>query len=293
MTRKSEAQNLTLRSSTCVALLFSASLQLEVPLDPFVHASSAGISCILSRTMSDQPAPPQTRFSVDDQTLVYLRVLGARYPNIDATLAAIASLRAALTLPKGTVHVISDVHGEFKKLTHVINNASGSLRPLVEQTFGKRLTAGEKLDLLNMIYYPRETYPLLAERLPDAAARRNFLRRQTRLEIELLRRISRPYSLEAIERVFPPAPQDAFPRTALRRAARTLRRLHRRHARRVRRSRPGAYPSCVRWRASSATSFSPNSSSPAISATAARASTRSSTTSCASPTSPSSGATTT
>ncbi len=151
--------------------------------------------------MSDQSPP--LRFSVDDQTLVYLRVLGARYPNIDATLAAIASLRATLTLPKGTVHVISDVHGEFVKLTHVINNASGSLRPLVEQTFGKRLTAGEKLDLLNMIYYPRETYPLLAERLPDAPARRNFLRRQTRLEIELLRRISRPYSLETIERIFP------------------------------------------------------------------------------------------
>ena len=151
--------------------------------------------------MSDQTPP--LRFSVDDQTLVYLRVLGARYPNIDATLAAIAGLRAALTLPKGTVHVISDVHGEFAKLTHVINNASGSLRPLVEQTFGKRLTAGEKLDLLNMIYYPRETYPLLAERLPDTTARRQFLRRQTRLEIELLRHISRPYSLETIERIFP------------------------------------------------------------------------------------------
>ncbi len=147
--------------------------------------------------------PPPTRFTVDDQTLVYLRALGAQYPNADAALAAIASLRAALTLPKGTIHVVSDVHGEFKKLIHVINNASGSLRPLVEQTFGKRLTAGEKLDLLNMIYYPRETYPILAERLPDAAARRGFLRRQTRLEIELLRRISRPYSLEAIERVFP------------------------------------------------------------------------------------------
>jgi fructose-1,6-bisphosphatase-3 len=118
-------------------------------------------------------------------------------------LAAIANLHAALTLPKGAVHVVSDVHGEFKKLIHVINNASGSLRPLVEQTFGKRLTAGEKLDLLNMIYYPRETYPILAERLPDAAARRHFLRRQVRLEIELLRHISRPYSLEAVERVFP------------------------------------------------------------------------------------------
>ena len=145
------------------------------------------------------------RLAVDDQTLVYLRALGAQYPNIDATLAAIANLRAALTLPKGTIHVVSDVHGEVKKLVHVINNASGSLRPLVEQTFGNRLSGGEKLDLLNMIYYPRETYPLLAQRWPDVDGRRHFLRRQTRLELELLRRIARPFSLETIERVFAPS----------------------------------------------------------------------------------------
>ena len=140
----------------------------------------------------------------DEQTLVYLRALSAQYPNSDATLAAIANLHAALTLPKGTVHVISDIHGEFKKLTHVLNNASGSLRPLVEQTFGKRLTAGEKLDLLNMIYYPRETFAHVVERLPDEQARRQFLRRQARLEIELLRRLSRNFSLDSIEGVFPP-----------------------------------------------------------------------------------------
>src|SRR5437879_4331573 len=68
----------------------------------------------------------------DETTLVYLRALSAQFPNIDATLAAIAKRRAVLTLPKGTVHVVSDVHGEFKKLIHVINNASGSLRPMVE-----------------------------------------------------------------------------------------------------------------------------------------------------------------
>ena len=100
--------------------------------------------------------------------------------------------------------MISDIHGEFKKLIHVIKNASGCLRPMVEHTFGKRLTAGEKLDLLNIIYYPRETYAHIKERLPDATARRHFLRRQTRLEIELLRQISRHHRMEAIERAFPP-----------------------------------------------------------------------------------------
>jgi fructose-1,6-bisphosphatase-3 len=92
--------------------------------------------------------PSSDHLFLNEQTLAYLRALSVQYPNTDATLAAIANLRAALTLPKGTIHVISDIHGEFKKLIHVMKNASGCLRPLVEHTFGKRLTAGEKLDLL-------------------------------------------------------------------------------------------------------------------------------------------------
>jgi len=47
--------------------------------------------------------------------LVLLRPLAARYPNIDAAMAEIARLAAVLTLPKGTIHVISDIHGEDKK----------------------------------------------------------------------------------------------------------------------------------------------------------------------------------
>ncbi len=43
-----------------------------------------------------------------------------------------------MSLPKGAIHVISDIHGEDKKLRHVINNASGTLRPLVEQMFQHR-----------------------------------------------------------------------------------------------------------------------------------------------------------
>ena len=72
----------------------------------------------------------------DERTLCYLSELSKIYPSTDAALSKISSLQAAMTLPKGTVHVISDIHGEFKKLKHIINNASGSLRPLVERLFG-------------------------------------------------------------------------------------------------------------------------------------------------------------
>ena len=144
----------------------------------------------------------------DEQTLIYLRALRDRYPTAESALAAIAGLRAALTLPKGTIHVISDVHGEYAKLKHVINNASGSLRPLVERTFGDRLTAAERLELLNLIYYPRETF--MQRTFADDAERREFVRRACAREFELLRVLSRRYEMAAMEQVFPASFRAAF-----------------------------------------------------------------------------------
>ena len=90
--------------------------------------------------------PRPARFS--EQELAVLRLLSRQFPNTDAALAVIARLSAQLTLPKGTIHVISDVHGEHAKLRHVINNASGTLRPLVERLFAGRMTPEEMRQFL-------------------------------------------------------------------------------------------------------------------------------------------------
>ena len=144
----------------------------------------------------------------DEQTLIYLRALRDRFPTAEAALAAIAGLRAALTLPKGTTHVISDVHGEYVKLAHVLRNASGSLRPLVEQTFGTRLTDAEKRELLNMIYYPRETF--MEQCFPGEVERGEFIRRICTWQFELLRVLSRRYDMATIEQVFPASFRAVF-----------------------------------------------------------------------------------
>lgn len=149
-------------------------------------------------------------FDYDEKTITYLRFLSKLYPNIDAAMGEIAYLQAILKLPKGTVHVVSDVHGEFKKLKHVINNASGSLRPLVEQIFGTRLNEEEKLQLLNLIYYPRETFAHIASNFPGEETRSNFLRRTIRLEFELLGQLVKRYSLKKAEKVFPSQYQLLF-----------------------------------------------------------------------------------
>lgn len=138
-----------------------------------------------------------------ERELTYLRVLSKLYPTADAALAQIAHMKAVLTLPKGTIHILSDVHGEFKKLKHIINNASGNLRPMVERVLADRLDPGAKLRLLNLIYYPREAYDYIQAEMPDLAAQKTFLRQTIRLEFELLQHLAQSYSLKRLEQVFP------------------------------------------------------------------------------------------
>src|SRR3954464_12805587 len=85
-------------------------------------------------------------------SLAHLRALSYRLPDVPSALAETAHLAAILTLPRGTIHVVSDVHGEFQKLEHVLRNGSGSLRPLVDLTFGDRLSDAERTTLLNLVY---------------------------------------------------------------------------------------------------------------------------------------------
>ena len=106
---------------------------------------------------------------MSEMDLAALRPLARRFPTPDAALAEIARLSAELTLPKGAVHVVSDVHGEDVKLRHVINNASGTLRPLVERLFGARMTKAELQEFLALIFYPREMLERLEPELRDPA----------------------------------------------------------------------------------------------------------------------------
>jgi fructose-1,6-bisphosphatase-3 len=100
-----------------------------------------------------------------ERELVRLHPLSREGPNLHAAVAEIARLSAELTLPQDTIHVISDVHGEDQKLRHVINNASGTLRPLVERLFQEHLTPKHFQELLTLIFYPAEVVARLERTL--------------------------------------------------------------------------------------------------------------------------------
>jgi fructose-1,6-bisphosphatase-3 len=135
--------------------------------------------------------------------LAALRPLAARFPSVEAATAEIARLAAVLTLPKGTVHVISDIHGEDQKLRHVINNASGTLRPLVEKVFAKRLAPEEFQEFLTLLFYPGEMITRLEQQPRTPAQLRAFSLTTLRRIFELVRILAARYSLKRAMELVP------------------------------------------------------------------------------------------
>jgi fructose-1,6-bisphosphatase-3 len=138
----------------------------------------------------------------------HLHALAKRYPNVPAALAELANLNAILTLPKPTVHVVSDVHGEYIKLRQVINNASGSLRPLVDRLFEGSLEPAERNDLLAFFYYPRETW-LAQTRGKSDDERREKLLWFVPLAVTVIQDLARHYTLRHVDKIIPD-PFDAM-----------------------------------------------------------------------------------
>jgi fructose-1,6-bisphosphatase-3 len=133
----------------------------------------------------------------------YLRALSYRIPDLESALVEIAHLSSVLTLPRGTIQIVSDVHGEFRKLDHILRNGSGSLRPLVEKTFEGRLDDSALKTLLSFIYYPRETW----QRIRPSA---DLVRDTILAECELLRLLAGRHDLRHVRRVFPPHLEEVF-----------------------------------------------------------------------------------
>lgn len=146
----------------------------------------------------------------EPREIALLRPLADRYRSADAAIAEIAFLNGVLTLPKGTVHVVSDVHGEDAKLRHIINNASGSLRPMLERVFADRLDPGELQTLLNTIYYPQQTFAHLGLSAGPSPEREAFVRTTLRRQFELLRELARRHTLELVEDMVPAAYHKVF-----------------------------------------------------------------------------------
>jgi fructose-1,6-bisphosphatase-3 len=99
--------------------------------------------------------------------LDYLSLFAQQFPSIQAASTEIISLTAQLRLPKGTEHFVSDVHGEYEALRHLLKNGSGSIRRLIDELFQDSLPASDRQHLATLIYYPRQKLPLMLRSVDD------------------------------------------------------------------------------------------------------------------------------
>ncbi len=91
----------------------------------------------------------------------YLRLLSEKFPNAQAVVTELINLRAILSLPKGTEHFVSDLHGESSAFIHMIKNASGVVRKKVDEVYGESISEEEKRAICALIYYPDERLELI------------------------------------------------------------------------------------------------------------------------------------
>ncbi|MDO4815247.1 MAG: fructose-1,6-bisphosphatase [Bacillota bacterium] len=97
-------------------------------------------------------------------TREYLELLSEKYPCEADACMEIINLKSILALPKGTEHFISDLHGEYAAVRHILNNCSGVILEKVRSLFEKSIGEEKCRDLCTLIYYPREVLAAMHEK---------------------------------------------------------------------------------------------------------------------------------
>ena len=149
----------------------------------------------------------------------YLRLLSEKFPNSQAVIREIINLRAILSLPKGTEHFVSDLHGASSAFIHMIKNASGVVRKKVDEVYGYSISEEEKRALCALIYYPDERIELvkrfyageevdgqfeLNSQLSNVHSLEEWYRRRLHQEVEIARAVAIKYSRSKVQKLLPP-----------------------------------------------------------------------------------------
>ena len=126
----------------------------------------------------------------------YLHLLSEKFPNSQAVITELINLRAILSLPKGTEHFVSDLHGESSAFIHMIKNASGVVRKKVDEVYGDTLSEEEKRALCALIYYPDE-------RLEIEEKTHDWYKRRLQQVVEIARAVTIKYSRSKVHKLLP------------------------------------------------------------------------------------------
>lgn len=131
----------------------------------------------------------------------YLKLLSESYPTPSSVCSEIINFRSILALPKGTEHFISDLHGEYDAVRHILNNCSGVILEKTRALFLDTLGDAGCQSLCTVIYYPREALSRLSKLGELSDERKAELIRCMR---ELAEMLSGKYTRNYVRKQMPP-----------------------------------------------------------------------------------------
>ena len=138
--------------------------------------------------------------SLSPEALKYLRLLSEQFPTVESLCTEITRLSAQLSLPKGTEHFMSDIHGEYEAFCHIMNNCSGVVKEKVRLWLGDQITANEADELCTLIYYPDA---IIKQHHQKDTATPEWYRKQVARMVHLARMLSSKYTREKVRRSMP------------------------------------------------------------------------------------------
>ena len=136
---------------------------------------------------------------ISQGTLKYLRLLAEQYPTVESLCTEITRLGAQLSLPKGTEHFMSDIHGEYEAFCHIMNNCSGVIREKVHLWLPE-LSAQEADALCTLIYYPEA---VLKQQEQKTDVPEEWYRTQLERMLKLARMLSSKYTRDKVRGLMP------------------------------------------------------------------------------------------
>lgn len=129
-----------------------------------------------------------------------LELLSQTFGSISAAATEIINLEAILNLPKPTEHFIADLHGEHEAFAHIIKNASGNIKRVVQEIFGNTMREEEIKQLCTLIYYPGRKLEYLKaseKNLPD------FYNITLHRLVRVLQEVSSKYTRSKVRKTLP------------------------------------------------------------------------------------------
>ncbi len=131
----------------------------------------------------------------------YLQLLSEKFPNAQSVITELINLRAILSLPKGTEHFVSDLHGASNAFIHMIKNASGVVRRKVDEVYGYAMDEEEKRALCALIYYPDERIEYERTVQPDMKA---WYKKRLHQVVDIARAVTIKYSRSKVQKILLP-----------------------------------------------------------------------------------------